>query len=196
MAFTSPHTCIANFGQFLDQTGTPDSQNSGDSNFSKTQIQPKDLVSSESVDSVGNQQLSSADHLACPLPQSSDHNSGLDVKLRTASRKRKKTASKKPAVPRALLHARESHNQVEKQYRIRLKTLFEKLLAVLPLSQLQGINSYESSGCRFSRGEVLDAARQRILWLEKENSRLTFERGQLLTNLPTARNYTRSEEGK
>ncbi|KAF4416009.1 hypothetical protein FACUT_12931 [Fusarium acutatum] len=108
--------------------------------------------------------------------------SGLaDVKLRSASRKPKRPRKK----PAPSLQARECHNEVEKQYRTRLKLRFENLLAVLKASRtnnddLRGASATEV-GYVLSRGEVLDAATHRILALEKENVRLS-SRVKQLTN--------------
>ncbi|KAG7404263.1 Allergen Fus c 3 [Fusarium oxysporum f. sp. rapae] len=111
-----------------------------------------------------------------------NENSGsgfADVKLRSASRKpkrpRKKTAPS--------LQARECHNEVEKQYRTRLKLRFENLLAVLQASRtndddLRGASATEA-GYVLSRGEVLDAATHLILALEKENDKLSSRVKQL-----------------
>jgi hypothetical protein len=111
-----------------------------------------------------------------------NENSGsrfADVKLRSASRKPKRSRKK----PAPSLQARECHNEVEKQYRTRLKLRFENLLAVLQASRtnndgLSGVN-VPNAGYVFSRGEVLDAATHRILALEKENDRLSLRVKQL-----------------
>jgi hypothetical protein len=104
-----------------------------------------------------------------------NENSGsgfADVKLRSASRKPRRPRKK----PAPSLHARQCHNEVEKQYRTRLKLRFENLLAVLQASctnddDLSGV-SITDVGHIFSRGEVLDVATNRILALEKENDKL------------------------
>ncbi|KAJ9419709.1 hypothetical protein QL093DRAFT_2591227 [Fusarium oxysporum] len=98
------------------------------------------------------------------------------VKLRSASRKPKRFRVK-PAVAPKTQQARECHNNVEKQYRTRLKLRFEKLLTVLQASRREDerpgeAKSLETNYC-FSRGDVLDAARQRILALEEENKQLS-----------------------
>lgn len=78
--------------------------------------------------------------------------------------------------------AREGHNLAEKQYRIRLKAQFEALLAVLPAAKKPndvGQVSRVMQGQCFSRGEVLDAAREIILKQENEIEALTAKRDQL-----------------
>ncbi|KAH8656744.1 hypothetical protein BGZ61DRAFT_297797, partial [Ilyonectria robusta] len=103
-----------------------------------------------------------------------------DVKLRTASRKSKNSSRKIPA-PETVLHARENHNMVEKQYRNRLKMQFEKLLSVLPMRS--SIDDYDDVDAIVSKGEVLDAALRRILWLEEENQQLAVARDQLMKDM-------------
>jgi hypothetical protein len=102
--------------------------------------------------------------------------SPTQVKMRSASRRPKKV-SKKPALPAHVVQARECHNNVEKQYRTRLKQKFERLLAVLQASKTKdesgGEGDSEAPDCGYSRGEVLDFARQRILALEEENRYLS-----------------------
>ncbi|KAI7771223.1 hypothetical protein LZL87_014303 [Fusarium oxysporum] len=98
------------------------------------------------------------------------------VKLRSASRKPKRSR-RKPAIDLNTQQARECHNNIEKQYRTRLKLRFEKLLTVLQASRREDespreVKSLKMNYC-FSRGDVLDAARQRISALEKENKRLS-----------------------
>ncbi|KAF5237109.1 hypothetical protein FAUST_6249 [Fusarium austroamericanum] len=102
--------------------------------------------------------------------------SATQVKMRSASRRPKKV-SKKPALPAHVVQARECHNNVEKQYRTRLKQRFERLLAVLQASKTKdesgGEGDAEAPDYGYSRGEVLDFARQRILTLEEENRYLS-----------------------
>ncbi|EWY82038.1 hypothetical protein FOYG_14160 [Fusarium oxysporum NRRL 32931] len=92
-----------------------------------------------------------------------------EVQLREASRKPK---SRKYQVPsNTTAHIRECHHLAEKQYRTRLKSQFESLLAVLPASKTRTLadrDSIPSSGQVLSRGQVLDLARGRILELEEE----------------------------
>ncbi|KAF5989574.1 Allergen Fus c 3 [Fusarium bulbicola] len=98
------------------------------------------------------------------------------MKMRSASRKPKKV-SKKPALPAHVVQARECHNNVEKQYRTRLKQKFERLLVVLQTSKTKDESGdegdLEAPDCGYSRGEVLDFARQRILTLEEDNRHLS-----------------------
>ncbi|KAF4435285.1 Allergen Fus c 3 [Fusarium acutatum] len=101
--------------------------------------------------------------------------SPAQVKMRSASSRPKKV-SKKPALPAHVVQARECHNNIEKQYRTRLKQKFERLLAVLQASNTKdesgGEGESEAPDCGYSRGEVLDFARQRILTLEEDNRHL------------------------
>ncbi|EXK78364.1 hypothetical protein FOQG_16964 [Fusarium oxysporum f. sp. raphani 54005] len=101
-----------------------------------------------------------------------------EVKLRSVSRKPKRFRVK-PAVAPKTQQAREYHNNVEKQYRTRLKLRFEKLLTVLQASRREDerpgeAKSLGTNDC-FSRRDVLDTARQRILSLEEENKRLSYK---------------------
>jgi len=79
--------------------------------------------------------------------------------------------------------ARRTHNHVEKRYRTRLNLQFERLLAVLPSSDIVAdddrtdgqpvLNSTsEKLDKHVSKAEVLDMARQRICLLERENQHL------------------------
>ncbi|WAO97221.1 BHLH domain-containing protein [Fusarium falciforme] len=123
-----------------------------------------------------------------------------DVKLRSASRKPKTPTRRKPPVPDKLLHERECHNRVEKQYRTRLKLHFENLLAVLQASRAKDAGPDEDGSAIpdhcFSRGEVLDAARQRILALEKENKQLAMGNDQLLKNMAAMQQSLRTDRAK
>uniref|UniRef100_A0A0D2Y1P8 BHLH domain-containing protein n=3 Tax=Fusarium oxysporum TaxID=5507 RepID=A0A0D2Y1P8_FUSOF len=96
--------------------------------------------------------------------------------MRSASRK-PKTLRGKPSIPANTQLARESLNNVERDYRTRLKVRFEKLLRAVQESMFKNETTDEDGSVRddyrFSRGEVLDAARQRILALEEEKRRLT-----------------------
>jgi len=82
--------------------------------------------------------------------------------------------------------ARRTHNHVEKRYRTRLNLQFERLLAVLPStdlatddSRLDGQptqnNTSEKLDKHVSKAEVLQMARQRIRTLERENQQLRQE---------------------
>ncbi|EXK25221.1 hypothetical protein FOMG_18103 [Fusarium oxysporum f. sp. melonis 26406] len=91
-----------------------------------------------------------------------------DVQLRSASRE-SKNRKRRGAAPSNQAHARESHNLVEKHYRARLKTQFERLLAVLPAAQALSLADRDTAanlGQVLSRGQVLDMARNHILELE------------------------------
>lgn len=86
--------------------------------------------------------------------------------------------------------ARQSHNLVEKKYRKRLNEQFVSLLAVLPAeTSKDGMRGEGTEGearddeRRLSKAEVLDIARQRILALEGECSKLDSERRTLLDYL-------------
>ncbi|KAM5350319.1 hypothetical protein ACJ41O_006824 [Fusarium nematophilum] len=113
-----------------------------------------------------------------------------DITLRSASGKPRKSARRRrPAGPtREEANARECHNMVEKQYRSRLKAQFESLLAVLPVAQpldhTDQIAAVNPGQC-FSRGQVLDAARETILRLQNEIETLTAGRDQLARDLAT-----------
>ncbi|EXL40037.1 hypothetical protein FOCG_17380 [Fusarium oxysporum f. sp. radicis-lycopersici 26381] len=91
-----------------------------------------------------------------------------DVQLPSASRD-SKNRKRRGAAPSNQAHARESHNLVEKHYRARLKTQFERLLVVLPAAQALRLADRDTAanlGQVLSRGQVLDMARNRILELE------------------------------
>lgn len=103
------------------------------------------------------------------------------TQLRTASRAPKKrgVAAAQPRHPSETseeVKARAAHNQVEQQYRKRLNTHFERLLAVLPPPGTEGGIANDR---RVSKAEVLDLARERIRALEKQTSRLERERREL-----------------
>ncbi|KAG7419505.1 Allergen Fus c 3 [Fusarium oxysporum f. sp. rapae] len=92
----------------------------------------------------------------------------LQRQLRSASRK-SKNRKRRGAAPSNQEHARESHNFVEKHYRARLKTQFERLLEVLPAAQARSLADRDMAanlGQVLSRGQILDMARNRILELE------------------------------
>lgn len=123
-------------------------------------------------------------------------------KLRSATRKQRRTpltgtttarrnstssegCTDKPAPLTAEeLRSRQCHNLVEKQYRIRLNAQFERLLAALPAGSQDQRPEPRPDGSddgavvdkRLSKGEVLDAAIQRIKELEASNSTLVEER--------------------
>lgn len=123
---------------------------------------------------------------------------GSDTRLRTASRKPKRQshrniALKSPSIPEIVKQSRKSHNLVEKQYRSRLKNHFESLLAVLLQSRFEDIDDSNSSNHLFSRAEVLDAARQRILSLEREYEVLAENRNQLLSDIALMQEFRRED---
>ncbi|KAG7404217.1 Allergen Fus c 3 [Fusarium oxysporum f. sp. rapae] len=96
--------------------------------------------------------------------------SNVQLQLRSASRK-SKSRKRRNTAPSNLEHARESHNFVEKHYRARLKTQFERLLAVLPAAQARSLADRDTTvnfSQVLSRGQVLDMARNRILELERK----------------------------
>ncbi|KAK2684682.1 hypothetical protein QWA68_016494 [Fusarium oxysporum] len=104
-------------------------------------------------------------------------NNRTEVKMRSASCRAKKV--QKHQLPAHVLEARKSHNNVEKQYRTRLKLRFERLLAVLEASKVRDEVAGEGDSgppdLGYSQGEVLDAASQRILTLEEENRHLSTQ---------------------
>ncbi|KAJ2897053.1 hypothetical protein MKZ38_005003 [Zalerion maritima] len=101
--------------------------------------------------------------------------------LRTASRKAKRTSAHKPAASEEELRARASHNLVEKQYRNRLNTQFERLLAVLPAPGSDDDGGTDDR--RLSKAEVLDIARKRIRSLEKERDNLKMQKNELTVSV-------------
>jgi hypothetical protein len=110
-----------------------------------------------------------------------DTNKRNPTQLRTASRAPKKrgAAAAQPRHPSETteeVKARAAHNQVEQQYRKRLNTHFERLLAVLPAPGTEGGIANDR---RVSKAEVLDLARERIRALEKQTARLERERREL-----------------
>ncbi|KAF4333189.1 Allergen Fus c 3 [Fusarium beomiforme] len=123
--------------------------------------------------------------LSVPLGREKNNKEGLkdvsnnptEVKIRSASCRPKK--AHKHQLPAHVLEARKNHNNVEKQYRTRLKLRFERLLAVLEPSKVRdevaGEGDSEPPDLGYSRGEVLDAASQRILTLEEENRHLSTQ---------------------
>ncbi|KAJ9138103.1 hypothetical protein NKR23_g8610 [Pleurostoma richardsiae] len=145
-------------------------------------------------------------------PGTSGHGGNHNIQLRTASRKPKAAGqqARSPtgsadddedddddALTNEERRARRNHNNVEKQYRNRLNTQFEKLLAVLPAADQRaavgggkggkGASSAgavaESDDKRMSKAEVLDLARRRIGQLEDERRALQEERNRLMENV-------------
>ncbi|KAI6756153.1 hypothetical protein HG530_011889 [Fusarium avenaceum] len=115
-----------------------------------------------------------------------DSKPSAPAKMRSASRK-PKNRRERPSLPANTRQARESHNNVEKQYRSRLKFRFERLLSVVQASMPKNESKSENGTVKddycFSRGEVLDAARDRILTLEEENKTLATRIELLSQNL-------------
>ncbi|KAL1898149.1 hypothetical protein Sste5346_003551 [Sporothrix stenoceras] len=84
--------------------------------------------------------------------------------------------------------ARQNHNIVEKQYRNRLNSQFERLLSILPANQMEGAEmgrTVEFDERRMSKAEVLDLARRRIHALENEIQQLYTDRDNLRNNVAT-----------
>lgn len=105
-----------------------------------------------------------------PASNASTATAGNKSKLRSASRTSKNTHHNPPATEEERKN-RESHNQVEKQYRNRLNAQFELLLGVLPselrASSEDGDSNEMSTGDRkVSKAEVLEMAKRHILSLE------------------------------
>lgn len=124
--------------------------------------------------------------LKSPSQQTEGRFDRSDVKLWSASRKPKKSPRRERSSQKDGMRARECHNLVEKQYRCRLKAQFEALLAVLPVPHPLGHAGQIPSASRdqyFSRGQVLDAARERILQLEEAVEQAAAVRDRLLGGL-------------
>jgi len=149
--------CLRGAGKFHSQKNSPHKLDLAGSDMSQTTVPPQSLTAGIS------------EQIERTLPE---------VKMRSASHKPKKI-HKKPGLPVHVLQARECHNNVEKQYRTRLKLRFERLLAVLEACKVRdeavGDGDSEAPDFGYSRGEVLDAARQRILTLEEENRHLSTQ---------------------
>ncbi|KAL1899059.1 hypothetical protein Cpir12675_001616 [Ceratocystis pirilliformis] len=155
--------------------------------------------------SLGHGSISGSDHAALSAhgadPRKRQHDSALAAEekkrnaaqLRTASRAPKK---QKPPVRRNSesfeeSRAREAHNQVEQQYRHRLNSHFERLLATIPMSEYHGetdMMADEEGGSpdrraaaragiekRISKAEVLEMGRTWIEKLTKECAELRSE---------------------
>lgn len=169
--FTSDSICPADLYQFSDQLGGVDSYNI-------KQLSPATLEK-EGLLLDSRQRGNSADV--------SPHR-GPSVNLRTASHKpkrrlTKKMACKKPPASEVVKPSRESHNLVEKRYRSRLKNHFERLLAVLLAPASEDGHGYGSCNRCFSKAEVLDFARERIMSLEEGFEAMAKERDQLLRDI-------------
>ncbi|KAI1406609.1 hypothetical protein F4819DRAFT_493491 [Hypoxylon fuscum] len=108
-------------------------------------------------------------------------------RLRSASRTSKNTHHNPPASVEEQKN-RETHNQVEKQYRNRLNAHFESLLDALPETMQAGEGDEEGEALdmtdrRVSKAEVLDMARRHIQSLERECAALEGERDELRNNM-------------
>ncbi|KAH9906142.1 hypothetical protein F4778DRAFT_801427 [Xylariomycetidae sp. FL2044] len=113
-------------------------------------------------------------------------------RLRSASRTSKNTHHNPPATAEER-KSRETHNNVEKQYRNRLNAHFESLLSALPEDMQSGEGNEGGEGGgggggggggdpadrRVSKAEVLDMARRHINTLERECAKLEDERDEL-----------------
>ncbi|KAI0200471.1 hypothetical protein F4808DRAFT_161305 [Astrocystis sublimbata] len=111
-------------------------------------------------------------------------------KLRSASRTSKNTHHNPPASAEER-KSRETHNNVEKQYRNRLNAHFESLLSALP-ERMQSAEGDEggdldSGDRRVSKAEVLEMARRHIKALERECAALEGERDELRDNMERLR---------
>ncbi|KAI1808502.1 hypothetical protein F4811DRAFT_570441 [Daldinia bambusicola] len=125
-----------------------------------------------------------------PGSTSSASNSGKS-RLRSASRTSKNTHHNPPASAEEQ-KSRETHNQVEKQYRNRLNAHFESLLDALPETMQAGEGDDDGEALdltdrRVSKAEVLDMARRHIQALERECAALEGERDELRNNMERLR---------
>ncbi|KAI0166280.1 hypothetical protein GGR57DRAFT_19067 [Xylariaceae sp. FL1272] len=117
---------------------------------------------------------------------------GNRSKLRSASRTSKNTHHNPPASAEER-KSRETHNNVEKQYRNRLNAHFESLLSALPESMQCGEGEeggdcgLDSTDRRVSKAEVLDMARRHIKALERACTVLETERDELRENMEKLR---------
>lgn len=126
---------------------------------------------------------------------SNNASSSRSSRLRSASRTSKNTHHNPPASAEEQ-KSRETHNQVEKQYRNRLNAHFESLLDALPetMQAGEGEDGDEGAGAaldltdrRVSKAEVLDMARRHIQALERECAALEGERDELRNNMARLR---------
>ncbi|KAI8966763.1 hypothetical protein F5Y11DRAFT_2712 [Daldinia sp. FL1419] len=125
-----------------------------------------------------------------PGSTSSASNSGRS-RLRSASRTSKNTHHNPPATVEEQ-KSRETHNQVEKQYRNRLNAHFESLLDALPETMQAGEGDDDGEALdltdrRVSKAEVLDMARRHIQTLERECTALEGERDELRNDMERLR---------
>ncbi|KAK7938068.1 helix-loop-helix DNA-binding domain-containing protein [Apiospora aurea] len=134
-----------------------------------------------------------------PASNTSTTTTGNKSKLRSASRTSKNTHHNPPATEEERKN-RESHNQVEKQYRNRLNNQFELLLGVLPpemrASSEDGDSNEMSTGDRkVSKAEVLEMAKRYILNLEGNLEATEGERDDLREALEKRRWYCQCPDG-
>ncbi|KAI1189629.1 hypothetical protein F5B17DRAFT_438762 [Nemania serpens] len=115
---------------------------------------------------------------------------GNRSKLRSASRTSKNTHHNPPATAEER-KSRETHNNVEKQYRNRLNAHFESLLSALPERMQSGEGDeggdLDAGDRRVSKAEVLEMARRHIKALERECALLEGERDELRDNMERLR---------
>ncbi|KAI0550273.1 hypothetical protein F4679DRAFT_217418 [Xylaria curta] len=111
-------------------------------------------------------------------------------KLRSASRTSKNTHHNPPATAEER-KSRETHNNVEKQYRNRLNAHFESLLSALPermqIADGGDGGDLDAGDRRVSKAEVLEMARRHIKALERECTALEGERDELRDNMERLR---------
>ncbi|KAI2626483.1 hypothetical protein GGR54DRAFT_653306 [Hypoxylon sp. NC1633] len=122
---------------------------------------------------------------------SASNNAASKSRLRSASRTSKNTHHNPPASVEEQ-KSRETHNQVEKQYRNRLNAHFESLLEALPETMQAGDGDEEGEPLdltdrRVSKAEVLDMARRHIQALERECAALEGERDELRNDMARLR---------
>ncbi|QKD59055.2 uncharacterized protein FOBCDRAFT_297762, partial [Fusarium oxysporum Fo47] len=145
-------------------------------------MEPRNQESSGLVSPAGDDNKS----LSLMVLSRSNSSQDPEIQLRSASRKSKNRKLGRPASSNSQAHARKCHNLVEKQYRTRLKAQFENLLTVLPTAQDPDYVDKDATGNPgryLSRGQVLDAARERILKLENEVELSTLRCNRLLKDI-------------
>ncbi|KAI1369149.1 hypothetical protein F5Y08DRAFT_182938 [Xylaria arbuscula] len=123
-------------------------------------------------------------------PSAINNSSSNRSKLRSASRTSKNTHHNPPATAEER-KSRETHNNVEKQYRNRLNAHFESLLSALPERMQSGEGEdggdIDAGDRRVSKAEVLEMARRHIKALERECALLEGERDELRDNMERLR---------
>ncbi|KAI1815858.1 hypothetical protein GGS20DRAFT_298788 [Poronia punctata] len=133
----------------------------------------------------------SPESLPAAPPPAITTTTGNRSKLRSASRTSKNTHHNPPASMEER-KSRETHNNVEKQYRNRLNAHFESLLSALPERMQsgedgEGPDALDSGDRRVSKAEVLEMARRYIKALERECAALEGERDELRHNMEKVR---------